>query len=451
VARYSAEAQATLAAALVHDPLDECPDQPPGRPRFLRLEALPRPLLAGQAKALPPDAVRHLVEMLVFAVDGYPYAGIAQVKAACDQASLDAFVWAIYEAWLAGGAPSRLRWPIRALGELGGDEIARRLAPLVRAWPAQRALTRARAGVRALGRIGTDIALTHLGSIAELSRSPAVKHEARAVLAEVARARGLTPHELADRTVPVLDLGPDDGSSAPWEALRGDAQAIVSAQIQRLERTMISAHGWDVSTFRSVVVGHPLVARLLRGLVLAAFDDEGSGLLFRVTEEGFADRHDTPVSLDGRAAVKIPHPLDIDRPELVAWGSLFADYEILQPFPQLGREVHALSEAERSATTLLRFSGARVATRRLLELLGRGWQQSTYDKHVVDFLWKPLPGDCFVRFDVQPGISVVHARSAQEQTLGPLLLFHGGDPAPFGDLDDVVTSELLGELGEAFQ
>ena len=48
--------------------------------------------------------------------------------------------------------------------------------------------------------------------------------------------------------MPDLDLGPDDGSPAPWEGLKGDAQAIVSAQILRLERFMTHVRGWSVAT-----------------------------------------------------------------------------------------------------------------------------------------------------------------------------------------------------------
>src|SRR5262249_10943032 len=74
LARYPEDTQAFLAQALAGDPLLECPEEPPGKPRFLRLEALPRPLLAGRARALPLAAVEHVVEMLMFSTDDFPYA-----------------------------------------------------------------------------------------------------------------------------------------------------------------------------------------------------------------------------------------------------------------------------------------------------------------------------------------------------------------------------------------
>ena len=40
---------------------------------------------------------------------------------------------------------------------------------------------------------------------------------------------------------------------------------------------------------------------------------------------------------------------------LLAWSEVFADYEILQPFPQLSGPVLSLTEDERTALALTRF------------------------------------------------------------------------------------------------
>jgi hypothetical protein len=500
IARYPEETRALLAEALAWDPLQECPEEPPGKPRFVRLEALPRPLLAGRARALPLEAVERIVEMLMFSTDDFPYAGLAQVKAACDQASLDAFAWAIYEAWVAAGAPSRIRWPMRALGQLGGDAVVRRLVPLIQAWPAQRAGARARAGIRALGRIGTDLALTHLSTFAELSLVPAIKKAARATLTTIAFTRGWGLEELADRTVPDLDLGPGgtltfaygrhafragfdesfepflvdrdearvttlpkpagpdeaaqaEAAEAAWSTLKADVQAIVATQTRRLERRMITSYGWEPADFLSRVVGHRLMARLVRGLVLGTIREDGERpTLFRLTEEGtFVGVDDAPVSLEGRIAVYVPHPWELGREELTAWGTAFADYEILQPFPQLGRAVHLLTEAETERAELGRLAGRRVATRKLLDLELRGWQYRTYAKQYVDLFWKGLPNKCYACFDVKPGIDLFHPRSRPEQVLGPLRLFRRDEPVPFRDLHAIHRSELLRELTEVLE
>ncbi len=170
VARYDAAVGAGVASVLSLQPIHDCPYEPPRLPDFVHLEALPRPLLRGGARALPRDATLHLLEMLAFSPRGAPYAGVAMVKEACDPASLEAFAWAIVEAWLAAGAPARTAWPLESLATIGGDDSARRLTPKIRAWPGEHAPARAAAGIDVLARIGTDVALMHLASIAERAR-----------------------------------------------------------------------------------------------------------------------------------------------------------------------------------------------------------------------------------------------------------------------------------------
>ena len=493
---YDKEVGEVLAEALAGDPMLECPERAPQvRPRFLRFDDLPRPLLAGRERALPRRAVLYIVEMLIFSPRDFPYVGLAQVKPACDQASLDAFAWAMYEAWLATGAPSRHRWPMRALGELGGDEVVRRLVPLIARWPIERAVARARGGVHALGRIGTDLAVTHLGSIAELSRFPAVRAEARAALDVAARSRGLRRDELADRTVPHLDvdgtmvidygeisvragfdehLEPfvrDEGGAvlhalprprspsaaaraaeAAWLTRRSDVAEVVAAQARRLERRMATRWAWSTETFLTWVVPHRLMAKLLRGLVLdlvRTTDGEESATLFRVTEDGsFADAEDAPVSLDGATRVAIPHPLQMEHEALLAWGTLFADYEILQPFPQLGRAVYTLTEVELDETELARFSGTKVATKKLLDLLVHGWEHVPCIDQPFDYFVKRVDGSFDVRLEVRPGIDLRHPRSTPAQTLGPLCLFQRDRPVPLRGLHPITRSELVLELAQ---
>jgi hypothetical protein len=44
-------------------------------------------------------------------------------------------LWALFEQWLAEGASPKHRWAMMALGYLGSDAVALKLAPLIRAWP----------------------------------------------------------------------------------------------------------------------------------------------------------------------------------------------------------------------------------------------------------------------------------------------------------------------------
>ncbi|WP_157667625.1 DUF4132 domain-containing protein [Comamonas serinivorans] len=71
--------------------------------------------------------------------------------------------------------------------------------------------------------------------------------------------------------------------------------------------------------------------------------------------------------------VGVPHALHIGAEDQQAFSQIFADYELLQPFAQLGRDTYALSGAERQGTVLSRWVGVTVASGRVMGLLSRGW------------------------------------------------------------------------------
>ena len=110
----------------------------PKLPDFFSAAAFSRPVLLN-GQPLPLEAVEHIGLMLAISKLDAPYAGLEIVRQTCKRASLAAFVWDLFEVWLNSGTPASYNWAFTALGLLGDDETARRLAPLVREWPGQSA------------------------------------------------------------------------------------------------------------------------------------------------------------------------------------------------------------------------------------------------------------------------------------------------------------------------
>jgi hypothetical protein len=48
----------------------------------------------------------------------------------------------------------------------------------------------------------------------------------------------------------------------------------------------------------------------------------------------------------------VVHPLTMSEAELMAWGEVFADYEIIPPFQQLDRTVYSLAGLDAKATSI---------------------------------------------------------------------------------------------------
>ncbi|WP_431677179.1 DUF4132 domain-containing protein [Kitasatospora sp. KL5] len=507
-ARYGEEAAEIVSEALAADPLENAlPARMPVLPGWVQPAVLPQ-LLLTSGEALPADAVRHVLMMLALSKPGAPYPGLAVAIEACRTDSLAAFAWALFEEWRQAGMPAKESWTLHALGPLGDDGTVRRLTPIVRDWPGQSAHHRAVEGLDVLAEIGSDIALLHLHGIAQRVKFKALRTRAENKIAEVARGLGLTGEQLSDRLVPdlgldadgttVVDYGPrrftvgfdeqlrpfvldgagkrrkdlpapgvkDDQELAPAErkrfaALKKDVRTIASGQIRRLEAAMVAGRSWSAAEFRELFVRHPLVWHLVRRLVWLADGTDGAGTptttAFRVAEDRtFADAEDDAFTLADEATVRVAHPLHLGE-AVAAWSELFADYEILQPFPQLGRPVHRLSPEEEAAGRLGRFEGCKVPVGRLLGLTKRGWERGTpQDAGVERWFSKRLGDGCYLVIQLDEGIAVGVLDLFPDQVFETVWLDTApGDywssrdyPLRFGDLDTVTASELLADLEE---
>jgi hypothetical protein len=495
------EAVAAVDAGLAVDPLELLPARIPARPGWLDPAHLPQVLLPSRTTALPPRSVEHIITMLAISKPDDPYPGLDVVRRAVDPMSLAEMAWAMFERWRGAGYPAKEGWVLDALGVVGDDETVRRLAPLIRAWPGEAAHTRAVAGLDVLAAIGTDVALMHLHGIAEKVKFRGLRTRARAKMDELADALGLTADQLADRLVPdfgldddgtlLLDYGDrrfrvgfdeqlkptvvdedggrrkllpkpgakDDPVLAPaayarFAGLKKDVKTVAADQIRRLERAMVAVRTWTAAEQRSLFIDHPLLWHLARRLVWAHFDERGDPVgSFRVAEDRtLADRDDAEIELPGDDTVGIAHPLHL-RGTLTTWSELFADYEILQPFPQLGRETFALTDEERAATELTRLRGVKVPTGKILGLAHRGWERGMAQDAGIQFeTYKHLGEGRSVVVNLEPGIIAGSPMDWAEQTIAGVWLGDKADPwatsrgVTFGSLDEITASELLRDL-----
>ncbi|WP_051778394.1 DUF4132 domain-containing protein [Kitasatospora phosalacinea] len=449
--RYGEQAAAVVADALGSDPLEAAlPAKLPELPSWLRPEALPQIQLADGSGALPLKSVHHLLTVLQLGKLRDPYPG---------------------------------------------------LAPLLREWPGQNAHQRAVEGLDVLAAIGTDAALLQLQGIAQRVKFKALKVRAQEKIAEIAEALGLTGEQLGDRLVPDLGLDPDgttvidygartftvgfdeewrpyvldadgkrrkdlpapgardDQALAPAErrrfaALKKDARTLAADQTVRLEAAMVAERTWTTDEFTDLLVAHPLLGHLVRRLVWTA-----DHTAFRVAEDRtFADVHDQSFALPRDATVRLVHPLRLAPAELAAWAELFADYEIVQPFPQLGRPVAALTAEEAAGHRLHRFEKHTVPTSRILGLTKRGWRRGEpQDAGLEWWFHKPLPNGRHLVVEIRPGIAVGLPNEYDEQALEAVWLDDAlGRYWPnsrdyrqrLGDLGPVAVSELLADLQE---
>ncbi|MDA1365852.1 DUF4132 domain-containing protein [Glycomyces algeriensis] len=502
--QYGDEAAAAIGGLVDIDPLMPIGIQVPKTGAWASPAALPQVLLAGREHALPDAAVRNLLTVLAIGTPEYDYPGVAVVAEACDRLSLARFSVALFERWLTAGAPSEDGWALTQLAHFADDEAVRLLAPLVAKWPGESQHQRAVKGLKVLGAIGTEAALRAINQIAEKAKFAAIKAEAGEQIDAIAANLGLTADQLADRLVPdfglrdeaalLLDYGPRqftvgfdealkpfvrDGDGKPrkslpkpgakddellataayqrFAGLRKDLRTVAADQVKRLERAMVQGRTWTPAEFDEHFVQHPLVWHLARRLVWTA-ESDGPRTSFRLAEDkGCTDVEEEAFTLPADAAIRLAHPALIGG-EVDAWGEILADYEILQPFPQLERPVMAFTDEELQTGRLTRFEGVTVPVGKLLGLTSKGWERAApQDAGIEPGMSCEVHGAGYLVLSLDPGIWVGSIEHCPDQTLRAVVLadrdVRGWDvPAPkagFGPVDPVVASEVLAALSKA--
>ncbi|WP_433710111.1 DUF4132 domain-containing protein [Nocardia sp. CA-084685] len=383
-----AAAAAYNATAAVRELLDTDPAEIvlariPVLPQWLSISDLPAIGLP-DGHVLPPDAVANLVTFMMMSEPGMPHAALTQVRQECDPASSAAAAAAIYSQWTRAGAPSKDAWVWEALAAFGNDETVEELLRNI-LWSGAKDNA-----LDTLAAIGTDHALSALIILSEKGRNAAVRDAAQTRVTDVADELGLSEDQLADRMVPDLGLRPDgtalldfgprqfvlgfdeqlrptitgtDGTryqalpkagvrdddykaaaaTATYRSIRKSVKKFAADQIRRLERAMVTERRFTLDELRTLYIAHPVRINLTRRLIWATYRDDQVLDSFRIAEDNFfADTDDAALEIAEDAVIGIAHPLHLGTELTAAWADVLADYRLLQPFPQLRREVHHL-------------------------------------------------------------------------------------------------------------
>ncbi len=156
-----------------------------------------------------------------------------------------------------------------------------------------------------------------------------------------------------------------------WTTIVKDSKIVARFQTALLQSMMVSQRTFTSAQFLERFVKHPLLRHLGRRVVWSASPGDVS-LAFRVAEDGsFADVHDAAFAL-GHHAVTVAHPVLMDRDTLAAWRTRFHDYMLMQPFPQLEREIFVCSAKEIGEHDIPDIAGRKTSRGRLFQL--RNWR-----------------------------------------------------------------------------
>ncbi|MFM2431906.1 MAG: hypothetical protein RLZZ511_3119 [Cyanobacteriota bacterium] len=465
------------------------------------------PLIVIGTERLSDSQVELLLNTLRQSKLDSPLPLLTSLKTHADRTALDAFSWKLFEAWLAEGAPSKENWAMTAIGLLGSDTSALKLAPMIRVWPGESQHQRAVLGLECLRTIGTDAALMQINGIAQKVKFKGIKQRAQECMEAIAQGRGMTRAELEDRIVPDCDLdaagtrifdfgdrqfrfvlGTDlkpmlkdadnkikadlpkpnskddpvkaEQAIADWKLFKKQLSEIVKLQPDRLEQAMITGRRWPVDDFMTLLVQHPLMTHLVQRLIWGGYDAAGQLLkTFRVTEDRtYVDRHDAAFTQRAIAQIGIVHPLHLSAEVLSSWGEILSDYEIVVPFPQLGRTIYHLEPDEAAQTAITRFAAAKVPAVTLVGMLEKsGWVRGIpEDGGVFSEHSKPFYGANITAIVQYYGVPVGYMEGWEDQSIESCFFLQGiytpqmypdhKQAIALGKIDPIVISEVLQDL-----
>ena len=154
-----------------------------------------------------------------------------------------------------------------------------------------------------------------------------------------------------------------------------DAEKMLAAQRDRLERLLASDRSWPLPVWRERYLEHPLVSPLARRLIWQF--ELGAGQTLGICQNGGL------VGVEGQPLPEMPdtthvrlwHPLGAAPEEVLRWRVWLEAHEVTQPFKQAHREVYVLTYAERSTGTHSNRFAMHVLRQHVLAALcrQRGW------------------------------------------------------------------------------
>jgi hypothetical protein len=498
----------TLIARRPPLPREEWPDwmvelerdgKPTGLPRFASAKYLEPLYLADDTHEVPADVVWGLLARLRdhdFDEDGAPFG--PDLVDALDPDSAAHFFWSLFESWTFDRFPSKYGWTLRVLPWFASEHQILDLASRIEAWPTIDQRRHAYDGLVVLQHHGSDTALAALNTIARSSKFKALRRRAEQALTVLATRRGLTKWQLEDLIID--DCGLDEAGWAHFDygprqfrlAFDEDLSPIVrdtetrktykslprkrksddhdlvaeekerfkvmkkrlkdvfKLQRRRLETALGDRRRWSGDQFVELFVRHPVMTHLVRRFVWATYDADRPARTFRVTDEReLADLDDEVFELGPDHAVGLLHPLEVDEDLLAAWGSIFADYEIVPPWPQLDRPTYESDSGQANTDEFDRvplpsgwFRG---------HMNRRGWSKSPPEDGVMLSVYRDF------RFDeirvyawLDPGLNLDYRRDEDQYIRWVSFVRREGrqesPPLRLGDVPPVVLSEALHDL-----
>lgn len=336
------------------------------------------------------------------------------------------FMAELFDKWLTGKAEAKKKWVLYAASIHGGSAIVPALYHQIQEWPQHARGAMAAEAVKALALNGSSEALLLVDNISRKFKFRQVKTAAGEALSYAAEQMGISKAELEDKIVPSLGFGEDVSRTfdygtrtftvyltpalelevfdaeqkklktlpapgkrdeetqaaaayADFKQLKKQLKTVVTNQKLRLEQALTAERLWKTDAWEALFVKNPVMHQFAIGLIWGVYENGVLKDTFRYMEDGsFNTVDEDEYELPTEGLIGLVHPVELEKETLKAWKEQLSDYEIVQPIPQLEREVFGVTEEEKKETELTRFGGKLLNGLSLSgKLQGMGWYRGS--------------------------------------------------------------------------
>ena len=473
--------------------------KPKGWPRAMSLESLAPLQIAGTQTCLPKPHHNGIVqEIKAHRLEGPLSTPLVNARTFLDEKSQERFIISLLDEWQLAGEPSRHRWCLDAARVFGGERVLQRLGADVDILYGERKYKSVDRILAIFDKSEHPQGLIELQRLSQRSRFKRVRGKCTRAVQRLATRKGWDMERFTDHTIPtggldeqeevIFDYGPrsfaleiladgklvvrdvetdeihtslprrrksDDKAKVAqakvdWKARKKQLGDVIKVQVERLRISFMTARRWEMGGWRELQ-GHPIMKHLLCGLLWGVYDKRNRLVeCFRVAnDQSLANIEDEVFALPGSEhKIGIVHPTELEERDQVAWSSIFGEYEIIQPFPQVHRKVFRLEEDEEKCHDLTRLAGLVIENSGWLRGHLRRSQWVNVSRHgggaVITRLRRDFPRhDISVHLELSPGFNPVTSKNDPVQTVHMVHFSSGGRRLLVGRVPDMLLSEVL--------
>ena len=343
------------------------------------------------------------------------------IAANLDQKDLEDFSADIFARWYDDGAQTKFKSALYFCAIHGGQKMVDTLIRNIKEWSEAMRSAIAAETVFALALNGSNEALMNVDNMSRKFKNKRVRAAAVETMAAAADTLGITSEELADRIVPdlgfdrnlcrVFDYGKRQFNvylkpSLEMEVFSGDKQIktlpkpgttddkeiaeaafnefkevkkqlknVVATQRSRLEYVLMCDRKWTSENWEKLFVGNAVMHCFAVGLIWGIYENGSLKDTFRYMDDGsFTTADGDEFTLPNDAQIGLVHPLELTEEQIAVWKEQLSDYELTQPFDQLGRMVFRPEDKELPCNSLTRFEDTTVNSVAMINKMTKnGW------------------------------------------------------------------------------